>query len=252
MNNICKSVLLSLLLLWLPLPALAGTELTIMTEERRPYAWIEHGAPRGICYELVAETMKELGLQQSIEFTSFTRGLALTKTQNNMALFSVTPSPERNRSFKWVGPLLQSPVYIYKLKKTPSKIDTLADLRQAGNIGVPRGTRQESFLKERGIANVLRFDSTTALVKALLNRRVDSIAVGAYALNASAHEIGVDPAQFEQTPLKLYDNALYIAFSKNVSDETIQRWQKALNKVKQAKFRPLSDKYLHQPPLPVF
>ena len=56
---------------------------------------------------------------------------------------------------------------------------------------------------------------------------------------------GLDPALFEQTPLKLYENPLYIAFSKDVSDETIQRWQKALDKVKREKYSQLDHKYLH-------
>lgn len=225
-------------------PARAESGLAVMADERRPHAWRENGIPQGICYELVVETMKELKLKPEVEFTSFVRGLHLAQTEKNVAFFSVTPTPERDQLFKWVGPLVRSDVYIYKLRENPLTIRTLDDLRRQTKIGVPRGMKQDTTLSSEGY-KVMRFDNITKTLLALANRRADVIAIGELTLHASAREAGLDPALFEQTPLKLYENPLYIAFSKDVSDETIQRWQKALDKVKREKYSQLDHKYLH-------
>ncbi len=225
-------------------PAQAESNLAVMTDERRPHAWRENGVPQGICYELVVETMRELKLKPEIKFTSFVRGLHLAQTEKSTAFFSITPTPERNQHFKWVGPLIQSDVYIYKLRGNPLTIRTFDDLRQQKKIGVPRGMKQDTQLTDEGYT-VMRFDNITKTLLALANRRADVIAIGELTLNASAREAGLDPALFERTPLKLYENPLYIAFSKDVSDETIQRWQKALDQVKREKYGQLDHKYLH-------
>lgn len=228
----------------LPVFADATIPLNVMTDDRRPLAWQENGLARGIAYELVVATMKELGLNPSIEFTSFNRGLKLAQSQDNQAFFSVTRSPERNLTLKWVGPLVQNDVYVYKLKVARLKVETLEDLRSQRGIGVPRGMSQDNYLTELGLHNVMRTDTIANALRALVNKRVDVVAVGQLTMSATATEIGARVADFEETPLKLFDNPLYIAFSLNTSDDTIRHWQKALDKVKQEKYRTLFSTYV--------
>ena len=183
-------------------------------------------------------------LNLPIEFTSFNRGLQVAMTQQNTAFFSATSTPERKQKLKFVGPLVQSDVYIYKLKNSPVTIKNMADLYQLTGVGVPRGMLQEVFLTKKGIP-VTQFDDSTKMLLGLKNQRVVAIAIGSLPLRASARQIGIDPDQFEQTPVKLYENPLYIALSKDISDETVQRWQKALDKVKREHYTRLSRQYLH-------
>ena len=80
------------------LPAMEP-HLTVLSDERQPLAWTSKGGPRGIAYDLVAATMRELGMAPDIQFTTFSRGLTLAQTEPNHAFFSVTRrnSSPRNR-----------------------------------------------------------------------------------------------------------------------------------------------------------
>lgn len=236
--------LLLLLCLSVPLWAAEST-LTVMTDERHPLAWQDKGVAQGIAYDLVTATMKELGLTPAIIFTSFNRGLKQTQSENNRVFFSVTRSAERERTLKWAGPLVNNDIYIYKRKDSPLNIVTLDDLRGLTSIGVPKGMSQDSFLTEQALPNVMRSDTIANVLRALLNKRVDVVAIGQLTARSTLLEIGANPALIEETPLKLYDNPLYIAFSLNVSDETVARWQKALDKVKREHYNLISNKYLH-------
>lgn len=244
MNTLRRSLVLLLLFLGVSLPAWAEPELTVLTDNRHPLAWLEKGTPRGIAHDLVAATMKELDLKQTIEFVSFNRGLKMAQNHDNFVFFSVTRTPERSNLFKWAGPLVQNDIYIYKLKSNPAPIRTLADLGKLGSVGVPKGMSQDTYLTNRGLNNIMRSDTLANTLRSLANKRVEAIAMGQATLPATAHEIGLDMAQLEETPLMLYENPLHIAFSKNVSDETVRRWQKALDKVKQEKYKQLVDIYL--------
>ncbi len=224
--------------------AQADPDLKILAELRSPYAWVESGVAQGINYDLVVLVMREMKLNFPIEFTSFNRGLQVAMTQQNTAFFSATSTPERKQKLKFVGPLIQSDVYIYKLKNSPVTIKSMADLYQLSSVGVPRGMLQEIFLTKKGIP-VTQFDDSTKLLLGLKNQRVAAVAIGSLPLRASARQIGLDPEQFEQTPVKLYENPLYIAFSKDVRDETVLRWQKALDKVKREHLVHLGRQYLH-------
>lgn len=244
MTAIRRSLFLFLLALWLPRHAWAEAELIVLTDNRHPLAWIEKGKPRGIAYDLVVATMKELGLTPTIEFVSFTRGMKMAQHHDNYVFFSVTRTPERSNQFKWAGPLLQNDIYVYKLKGNPAQIRSLADLEKLGGVGVPKGMSQDTYLTNRGLHNIMRSDTLANTLRSLVNKRVDAIAMGQATLPSTAKEIGLEMAQLEETPLMLYENPLHIAFSKNVSDETVQRWQKALDKVKQEKYKQLINTYL--------
>lgn len=224
----------------------AGAEpgLTIMTDDRHPLAWQEGGKGRGIAYDLVVATMKELGADYPIEFTSFGRGLKLAQTKDNVAFFSVTRSPERLNTLKWVGPLVRNDVYVYKLKNAPFTVEKFADLRGLKGIGVPKGMSQDTYLTQQGFGNVMRSDNLPNALRALALKRVDVVAMGQMTVGPSAREAGLNPAELEQTPLQLYENPLYLAFSRNVGDETVARWQKALDKVKREKYKQLQQQYL--------
>lgn len=224
--------------------ACAEPGLTIMTDDRHPLAWQEGGQGRGIAYDLVIAAMKELGADYPIEFTSFGRGLKLAQTKDNVAFFSVTRSPDRIETLKWAGPLVRNDVYVYKLKSAPFKVEKLEDLRGLKGIGVPKGMSQDSYLSQRGLGNVMRSDNLPNALRALALKRVDVVAMGQMTVGPAAREAGLNPAELEQTALRLYENPLYLTFSRNISDESVARWQKALDKVKREKYKQLQQQYL--------
>lgn len=238
-------LLLSICLVMLgALSVTAGPTLTVMTDEHQPLAWQDKTGARGISYDLVAATMKELGMEPDIHFTTFTRGLALAQTQANQVFFSVTRSPGRDSTLKWVGPLVQNDIYVYKLKTSPAVILNLHDLRRLQSVGVPKGMSQDAFLTKQGMENIMRSDTIANTIRALASKRTDAVAVGRLTFFGTVKELGLDISLFEETPVKLFGNPLYIAFSRNINDQEIQRWQKALHKVKREQQNKLSNLYL--------
>ncbi len=62
--------------------------------------------------------------------------------------------------------------------------------------------------------------------------RVDLVLMGERTYYYMVKKAGLDPDDFERTDCKFAESSAWLAFSKDIPDETIVRWQKALNKLK--------------------
>lgn len=223
----------------------AAAPLTVLTHEVQPFGWQERGQSFGFAYELVLETMQELGDALPIDFVSFRRGLQQVQSQQKKVFFILNRTPEREHTVKWVGPLIKSSTYMYQRKGAGLNLRNLDDLRKTPAIGLQIGLSEDTYLTTQGFTNIYRSTSKALTVRALVNKRVDAIPLSQLAVPSLLREEGLPADAIEQTPLKLFDNDFYIAFSKDVSDETIQRWQKALDKVKRDHYETLFAKYFH-------
>lgn len=223
----------------------AEEALTVYTNEQPPLSWIEAGNPKGFTYELVTATMKELGLPPEIQFTGYARAMKLLQTQKKIVFFAAPRIAGQAPSLKWAGPLLQEDIYIYKRKHSPLEANTLDDLRKLKSIGVTQGMGPDLFLTGQGLTNVMRSSNQANTLRALSHRRVEAIVMGKISIYPTARMIGLDPDQIEASPLRLYESPLYIAFSPDISDDTVRLWQKKLDKIKHEKGAELSKLYLH-------
>ncbi len=235
------SVVLALLL---GRPVLAS-EPTVLMHDLRPYSWQEAGRFYGYAYELVREIQHELDVSAEVQLTSFNRGWQQVRQAKSTVLFPVSRSSERERLVKWVGPLIESDVYLFKRKGESLRVDSLDDLRALTRIGVQQGIRDDYVLSKLGLTNLHRSSTRTLTLRALINKRVDVIPLSENALRSLLRTEGIARDMIENTGFKLYDSVLYIAFSSDVDDETIRRWQRALDKVKSARHGELARKYLN-------
>ena len=56
--------------------------------------------------------------------------------------------------------------------------------------------------------------------------------MGELAVLNTIKDAGIDPALIERTNVKLFETKLYIAFSKDISDSEVYKWQLALDQLK--------------------
>ena len=207
---------------------------------------VEAQGLRSFLVELVREMMLEAGRQDHIiENVPFPRGLYMVQNENNYAFFNVGRSISREDTVKWVGPFFESSVYFYKKKGSTVNIATIEDAKKVELIAVQRGAGGESYLKKLGFTNLQPVLTQGHALKMLAAGRVDITPIGRNVISQLMKQFGVDPEGIEETGVKLADNEGYIAFSKNVPDETIAKWQVTLDEVLASKrYTELVQKYL--------
>lgn len=197
-----------------------------------PFSYEEEGEFKGFAVDLVREMMMDLSHPVAFEMYPFSRGLLKVQTTSNIAFFIVAWREERDKTIKWVGPLISSGVYVYKHKDNPDSIKTLEDLNKLPFIGVGRGNADHTYLSDLGFRNIYPTNDHLVSLQMLASDRIDATPMSELVLPEVAKKAGIDLSSIQKTDLKLYDSTLYLGFSLDTSDEEVARWQTALDKLK--------------------
>lgn len=237
-------VLLSLL--FGPRLVYSQPELRVITEDWAPYNYRDQGKVVGFSTEIVHAVMDELGEHYPIEIYPGARGDRMLKTLPNVMHFSLFRTPERENRFKWVGPISKQAVYFYKRKDNPKAYRSIQDIKQAKLITVPHKGLVASRVAALGITNVIKLSEREKQFSLLFSDRAELLVnVSPLGVAHYLKMMGKPADSLVATEVKLVEFPLYIACSKEIPDEVIQRWQKALDKVKASdKYQQIYKKYL--------
>lgn len=142
---------LSLLLLS---PQIHTQELTVFTEEMPPYSYCdEHSKAAGFSTDVVRELLKRsrITLVEGRVFAySWARAYGIVKRKKNTALFSTTRTDDRERLFKWVGPIASRTVWLWTLKERRDIRIVSIEEAKPYRIGDVRGYATANYLTTLG------------------------------------------------------------------------------------------------------
>ncbi|MCM2459558.1 substrate-binding periplasmic protein [Pseudomonas sp. CG7] len=213
----------------------ADTSLVLLTENFPPYNMAKNGKNfaqdeniQGIAVDIVREIFKRADISYSLTLRfPWERIYKLALENPGYGVFVMARLPEREKLFKWVGPI--GPDDWILLAKADSKI-TLDSLEQARQykIGAYKGDAIAETLAKQGLKPmvVLR-DQDNA--RKLVNGQIDLWATGDPAGRYLARQEGVDDLK---TVLRFNSAELYLALNKEVPDDVVARLQKALDELR--------------------
>lgn len=217
-----------LLLCWLALlgiPAVA--ELRLITEDAPPMSFLRDGAPQGLAVEVVHALLARTGDSARIELMPWTRGLHLAQREADTALFSTVRTPEREKRFQWVGPIVVGTTSFYSLKSRGLTIDTLQQAAASGPLALPKQWYTFEVLSAHGFTNLYAVPGSKQMLTMLKHGRVQLIATEDLTLASELASVGLSPADVT-AHVPFMRSAYYIAFSPQTSSARVQRWQQAL------------------------
>lgn len=206
--------------------------LVLLTENFPPYNMARNGKNfaqdeniHGIAVDIVREIFKRADIPYSLTLRfPWERIYKLALEKPGYGVFVMARLPEREKLFKWVGPI--GPDDWIMLAKADSKI-TLDSLDQARQyrIGAYKGDAIAQTLAKQGLDPVLVLrDQDNA--KKLVNGQIDLWATGDPAGRYLARQAGVSDLK---TVLRFNSAELYLALNKDVPDDVVARLQAALD-----------------------
>lgn len=243
---------LSLLLVCcLPLHVLAQPEpLHLYTEEYPPINFSENGKPTGLATEVVEQIMRRTGQSAPISVVPWARGYQQALTRPNTGLFVAMRTRERERLFKWVGPITRNVTSFYALHSSIVSIKSLDEAREYGEIAVPRDWYSHQRLQALGFSNLTPVTGPVQVVSMLKRGRVKLMVLDNLSFSAllAQGDIQVDEVQLL---FEFVHSDSYIAFSYDTDDALIARWQRELDGMKgDGSFAAIHQKWLPGEPLP--
>ena len=226
----------------------SATELVLLTENFPPYNMAKNGKNfaqdeniNGIAVDIVREMFKRANVTYSLTLRfPWERVYKLALENPGYGAFVMARLPDRERLFKWVGPI--GPDDWIMLAKADSKIslETLEDARKY-RIGAYKGDAIAMTLAKQGLKPVVVLrDQDNA--KKLVNGQIDLWATGDPAGRYLARLEGVSGLK---TVLRFNSAELYLALNKDVPDDTVAKLQAALDQMrKEGKVDEIMAQYL--------
>lgn len=217
---------------WLLLGAclpLSATALTLTTEDYPPYNMSTDGGKTviGLSTEIVTEAAKRATVPISIGLYPWERAYSMAQGSADTCVYSTTRTPQREKLFKWVGPLVNNDWVLYArddIKQIPAKLEDAKNAKIAGY----RGDAIAVFLKDSGY-KVEETTNDSQNPEKLKAGRVDFWATGKQLgahLAKSKGITGIKPVlTFKETQMSLACNL-------GVADATIGKLNDALAAMK--------------------
>ncbi len=217
-----------------PLAAKSGAApemLRIYTEDSPPANYLDQGRLKGLSVEIVREILHRLKLPDHIQTVPWARGYTLALTQPNVALFSTTRLPQREKLFKWVGPLYSQTWGFYARRDSAIKISSLEEAKAVPRIGTYYKDAKEQYLMANGFRNLVSTNKNLNNIRHVLDGSIDLWVSSDFNMPYMAQQAGINPDRLKLVfPFKRVQN--YIAFSIQSPDYLVTLWQQKLDELK--------------------
>ncbi|SDN58035.1 amino acid ABC transporter substrate-binding protein, PAAT family [Pseudomonas arsenicoxydans] len=212
-----------------------ATDLVLLTENFPPYNMAKNGKNfaqdeniNGIAVDIVREMFKRAEVSYSLTLRfPWERIYKLALEKPGYGVFVMARLPDREKLFKWVGPI--GPDDWIMLAKADSKI-SIESLEQARKykIGAYKGDAIAETLAKQGLKPIVVLrDQDNA--KKLESGQIDLWATGDPAGRYLARQEGVNGLK---TVLRFNSAELYLALNKDVPDEVVAKLQAALDQLR--------------------
>ncbi|HOV15720.1 MAG TPA: ABC transporter substrate-binding protein [Spirochaetota bacterium] len=236
-KNLIVSVLLTIFSFFV-----FSQDLLVYTEESPPLNFTKDGKLDGQAVEIVKEIMKRIGKDYKIDVVPWARGYNDLLSKENVVLFSTTRTEEREKLFKWVGPVAINQWIFYARKSSGLKINSLEDAKKVKAIGTYIDDVREKYLIKEGFQNLESVSENHLNVKKLINKRID-LWISGIGADDICKKAGIDPKEIEPV-FVVREMKLYIAFSIATKDEVIKEWQNAYDSMKKdGTIKKINDKW---------
>lgn len=208
--------------------------LRILTEEYKPLQYVnKDGEIDGCAVQIVKGILNELNISKEIELIDWDTAYNLALNEDNIVLFSTIKNKERKDEFKWVGPIGTLKVNLYAKASNDNDIEIESlDKAKKYKISAVKDYAYTQNLKNLGFDNIVECDTEIEALKKLLNNETELYLTSNIAIDELADANGIS-LDMIQKKINISIDQFYIAFSRKYPDSLIEKWQKALEKVKQ-------------------
>ncbi|WP_456293232.1 substrate-binding periplasmic protein [Pseudomonas sp. AK106] len=213
----------------------ADTSFVLLTENFPPYNMATDGKNfaqesniKGIAVEVVRETFKRAGIGYNLTLRfPWDRIYKLAMENPGYGVFVTARLPEREKLFKWVGPIGPDDWILLARADSPIQLSTLEAARSY-RIGAYKGDAIAMELARQGIKPITVLSDKDNARK-LVDGQLDLWATGDPAGRYLARQEGITGLK---TVLRFNSAELFLALNKDTPDAVVQRLQRALDQLR--------------------
>lgn len=129
---------------------------------------------KGLLHDLVKEMMKLQSVDKPIEFMPWPDAVKEADTKPGTMFFPVTRIAAREANYQWVAKVFDMDRPFIG-RPGSAAINTIDDAKRLKAVGTTVNSASLTFLKAKGLTNIVEIDSSRNLMKALSDGKVDVV-----------------------------------------------------------------------------
>jgi len=208
----------------------AEDRLNIITCECAPLTYSVDGTITGPAVDILKAIQNIIGSTDELNVYPWARSYIMLAEHSNVVLFSTAKTVQRESRFKWVGPIAEKKYSFFATKAASIKVDNFEEIKKY-HIGVHIGSNNEQLLASKGFKKLYSSSSEKENLGKLLLGQIDLWLTDE--VQAEMLMNNISRRDLIEKVFTIENQQLYFAFSKDISDEVIQQWQKALDSLYQ-------------------
>ncbi|MGH1486584.1 MAG: substrate-binding periplasmic protein [Cellvibrionaceae bacterium] len=218
--------------------SLTAQTIHLKTEHYPPYNYDLKAAGEGVgvggaATEVVLELMRRSGYSYTLDLVSWKRAYGAAKDEQHTGVYCIVRTPEREKSFKWVGPIAENNYVLLSNGTKDITINSQEDLKNY-TVGAYRGSAGEGFIKALGLPlESVRSDHLNALK--LQRNRIDLWVAGHLYAPYFVKQLAKKHESLSNMKLQpvytMQETKMYLAFSLSTPDAVIDKLQGILDKM---------------------
>lgn len=215
-----------------------ANQLQFVAEDLPPFHYYdESNKPTGALVDVIDALVNQTKLTYNIELMPFARSYDLTIKKQNVVMFSLMKSADRNEKFKWIGQSFKSKAFLVGLNNRSDIHIKKLEEAKSFVVGTIRGYHSAKYLENAGFTtqkNLHLSVNYKHMWNMLFEKRVDFILTNFVAIEREMNSIGHDKSEI--TPIiELHDfpGDLFLATGMSTSAETVTALSDALIHIKE-------------------
>jgi len=150
---------------WLAAFHCAAAPVDFVTEENPPLNFTKAGNVTGTGTEVLRAALARAKVEGRFTVMPWAQAYAKAQASPQTCVYSTVRSPDREKSFRWIGPVTQGVYSIYGLDGFTDNVTRVDDLR-AYRIGVARDARM-NYLRNLKIDRIVEVEDDAAVPRML-------------------------------------------------------------------------------------
>lgn len=211
-----------------------GQSIQIVADEFPPYNYTEEGKVTGLGTEIVQALLQEVGIEANIQVLPWARAYKMAQEEKNVLIYTIARTPQREDLFKWIGLVVEQQGTLFVLKSRDDIVIGTLDDAHKYRVGSVIEDARTQYLISQGFDEIDQVSSNETNMKKLLRGRIDiwveDELTAYYLLKQNGHEPQDTVKILYQFPL---GGGGHIAFSSSTSDELVEKFKQAYEKIKQ-------------------
>ena len=216
--------------------------LTVGCSDWKPYCYSVDGQLQGRAYTITQQIMDASQVEYDFKFYPWNRIYQLAMKTEDHLIVGLGRTNKRENHFTWITPVRKpAKIFAYQLKNSPVKINTESDLLNY-LLAVERGSFTHDYLLALGYdrKKLITVSRMKQLLMMAQHGRIDGFILDESVFESESIKNNIDAGLFKKSFLA-FEVTEYLAASKNISAEVVNKIKKSYHHLIQNKVIQLPD-----------